>query len=97
MAAVTKPAATITTQAAFEAPDLALWMWTKPWIDELDKYSSIIGTVVGSSVLSMRPGSGLTGELSVLKRPPIIEVDGNYIWFANSLHVCNIKSDCVSL
>ena len=60
MAAETKPAVTITTQAAFEAPDLALWMWTKPWIDELDKYSSITEAVVGSTVSSMGPGSGLT-------------------------------------
>ena len=48
MAAETKPAVTITTQAAFEAPDLALWMWTKPWIDELDKYSSITEAMIES-------------------------------------------------
>ena len=53
MAAVTKPAVTITTQAAFEAPDLALWMWTRPWIDELDKYSSITEAMVESSLSSL--------------------------------------------
>ena len=53
MEAVTNPAVTITTQAAFEAHDLALWMWTKPWIEELDKYSSITKAMIESSLSSL--------------------------------------------